>query len=430
MPRRLALDVLDEILIRKKSFELSFDGHPRVSKLEQRDRNLAYRLTATVLRRLGQLDALIDVCLERPLPKKAASARNILRMGAAQICFLDTPHHAAVDTSVDLAQAAGQGPYKKLINAILRRLGREGKGLAAAQDAARLNTPDWLWESWSSAYGESTCRQIAEAHLILPPLDITVKTDPAAWAEKLGGESVAGGSIRLSDAGAVTGLPGFETGDWWVQDAAAALPVRLLGDVKGKRVADLCAAPGGKTAQLAAAGAHVVAVDRSKPRLAVLEKNLARLNLTADCVEADAAAWEPAEPFDAVLIDAPCTSTGTLRRHPDIAWLKSPKDVAGVAGVQGNLLQAAEKLVKPGGVLVYATCSLQPEEGPAAIEHFLSTGSSFERSPISAEEIGGLSECITAAGDLRTLPCHLAGAGGMDGFFAARLIRKLDQPGN
>jgi len=208
--------------------------------------------------------------------------------------------------------------------------------------------------------------------------------------------------------------------------AAAALPVRLLGDVKGKRVADLCAAPGGKTAQLAAAGAHVVAVDRSKPRLGVLERNLARLNLTADCVEADAAAWEPAEPFDAVLIDAPCTSTGTLRRHPDIAWLKSPKDVAGVAGVQGNLLQAAEKLVKPGGVLVYATCSLQPEEGPAAIEHFLSTGSSFERSPISAEEIGGLSECITAAGDLRTLPCHLAGAGGMDGFFAARLIRKLD----
>jgi 16S rRNA (cytosine967-C5)-methyltransferase len=426
MPRRLALDVLDEILIRKKSFELSFDGHPHVSKLEQRDRNLAYRLTATVLRRLGQLDALIETCLERPLPKKAATARNILRMGAAQICFLDTPHHAAVDTSVDLAQTAGQGPYKKLINAILRRLGREGEKLVGSQDAARLNTPDWLWESWSAAYGEETCRRIAEAHLIMPPLDITVKSDPAAWAEKLDGEMVAGGSIRLSDAGAVTGLPGFETGNWWVQDAAAALPVGLLGDVKDKRVADLCAAPGGKTAQLAAAGAHVTAVDRSKPRLAVLEINLARLNLTADCVEADAVVWEAAEPFDAVLIDAPCTSTGTLRRHPDIGWLKSPKDVAGVAGVQGSLLKAAEKLVKPGGILVYATCSLQAEEGPLAIEKFLSSGAPFERSPVSGEDIGGLSECITEKGELRTLPCHLASAGGMDGFFAARLIRKAD----
>ncbi len=426
MPRRLALDVLDEILIRKKSFELSFDGHARVSKLKQRDRNLAYRLVATVLRRLGQVDALIDTCLERPLPKRAATARNILRMGAAQICFLDTPHHAAVDTSVDLAQAAGQGPYKKLINAILRRLGREGENMVAAQDAARLNTPNWLWDSWSAAYGQEACRRIAEAHMIMPPLDITVKTDPAAWAEKLGGEIVAGGSIRLSDAGAVTGLPGFETGDWWVQDAAAALPARLLGDVAGKRVADLCAAPGGKTAQLATAGAYVSAVDRSKPRLAVLEKNLARLHLTADCIEADAAAWEPAEPFDAVLIDAPCTSTGTLRRHPDIAWLKSPEDVAGVAGVQAGLLKAAKDLLKPGGVLVYATCSLQAEEGPVAIEQFLSSGAPFERSPISVDESGGLDECITENGELRTLPCHLASARGMDGFFAARLIRKPD----
>ncbi len=397
-----------------------------MSQLEQRDRNLAYRLTATVLRRLGQLDALIDMCLERPLPRKAATARNILRMGAAQICFLDTPHHAAVDTSVDLAQAAGQGPYKKLINAILRRLGREGEKLVGSQDAARLNTPDWLWESWLAAYGEDICRQIAEAHLSMPRLDITVKADPAAWADKLGGEVIAGGSIRLSDAGAVTELPGFETGDWWVQDAAAALPVGLLGEVAGKRVADLCAAPGGKTAQLAAAGARVTAVDRSKPRLAVLEQNLTRLNLTADCVEADAAAWEPNEPFDALLIDAPCTSTGTLRRHPDIGWLKSPKDVAGVAGVQGNLLKAAERLIKPGSVLVYATCSLQPEEGPLAIEQFLSSGGPFERSPISAADTGGLSECLTADGDLRTLPCHLASAGGMDGFFAARLIRLAD----
>jgi 16S rRNA (cytosine967-C5)-methyltransferase len=426
MPRRLALDVLDEILIRKKSFELIFDGHPRVAKLEQRDRNLAYRLVATVLRRLGQLDALIDVCLERPLPKKAASARNILRMGTAQICFLETPHHAAVDTSVDLAQAAGQGPYKKLINAILRRLGREGEKLVAAQDAARVNTPDWLWDSWSAAYGEDACRRIAEAHLVMPPLDITVKSDPAAWAEKLGGEIVAGGSIRLTDVGAVTGLPGFDTGDWWVQDAAAALPARLLGDVAGKRVADLCAAPGGKTAQLAAAGAYVTAVDRSKPRLAILETNLSRLNLKAACIEADAAAWSPKDSFDAVLIDAPCTSTGTLRRHPDIAWLKSPKDVAGVAGVQAVLLKAAKNLLKPGGVLVYATCSLQPEEGPVAIEQFLSSGAPFERSSISVDESGGLDECITEKGELRTLPCHLASAGGMDGFFAARLIRKPD----
>jgi 16S rRNA (cytosine967-C5)-methyltransferase len=261
-----------------------------------------------------------------------------------------------------------------------------------------------------------------------PSLDLTVKSEAEQWATRLHGEMLPTGTVRTLLQGAVTMLPGFTEGEWWVQDAAAALPARLFGDVAGKRIADLCAAPGGKTAQLAQAGAKVTAFDRSPARMARLRDNLARLTLEAETVVADAVEWpDPADGFDGVLVDAPCTSTGTIRRHPDVAWLRQEADIAALSAMQGRLLRKAAGLLKSGGTLVYCTCSLEPEEGEAAIAALLAAESSLRRAPIQAQDVAGLSEIVTPAGDLRTLPSQLPHAdprlAGLDGFYAARLVK-------
>lgn len=419
----MALDLLGAVLGRRHPLDEALEAHAGLPRLEPRDRAFVRNLAATVLRRKGQIDALLSTCLERPLPPKAAVITDILRLGAAQVLFLETPPHAAVDTAVRLARGRRQPAYAGLVNAVLRRLARDGAAGRDAQDAARLNTPDWLWDSWTAAYGEETCRRIAEAHLAEPPLDLSVRAEAERWAETLGAVHLPTGSLRLHARGPIPALPGFDEGVWWVQDAAAALPARLLEPVAGKTVLDLCAAPGGKTAQLAAAGARVIAVDRAHGRVERLRANLARLGLTAETVIADAVAWRPAEPADAVLLDVPCSATGTLRRHPDAAWLRSADDVAALAPLQQALLEAAVAMVRPGGLVVYCACSLQPEEGAAHIDALIGAGAPVRRVPVRAEEVGGLPELITAAGDLRTLPFHLGREGGMDGFFAARLHR-------
>jgi 16S rRNA (cytosine967-C5)-methyltransferase len=397
---------------------------PDLAALEPRDRAFVRVLVATTLRRLGQIDGLVDHCLDRPLKAKQAQVRNLLRLGACQLLFLDTPAHAAVDSTVALAQGTALGGYRGLVNAVLRRLAREGKAIRDGQDPATLNTPAWLWHSWRANYGEATARRIALAHLKDPPLDLTVKAAPDLWAERLGAERLPTNSLRLPPgAGEVARLEGYGAGAWWVQDAAAALPARLLGELAGRSVIDLCAAPGGKTAQLAAGGAQVTAVERDGKRLGRLRENLDRLGLVADGICADAATWQPSEPADAVLLDAPCSATGTLRRHPDIALLKRAKDLRSLAALQDRLLTAAVQMVRPGGLLVYATCSLQPEEGPQRIAALLATGAPVEPVPVAAAEVGGLAELITPEGELRTLPCHLAELGGLDGFYACRLLR-------
>ena len=424
-PRALAVDLLSAVLRRQRPLDDVFEARIAGSKLEGRDRGFVRLLVATTLRRLGQIDALIAAMLDRPGTLKPP-VQDILRLGVAQLLFLGTPAHAAVNTTVTLVGAEPQtAPYKKLVNALMRRLGREGAALAASQDAARLNTPDWLWASWQAAYGAEAGRAVAEAHLCEAPLDLTVKNpaERAAWAERLEAEILPTGSLRRAAGGAVPELPGFAEGGWWVQDAAAALPATLFGEIAGSRVFDLCAAPGGKTAQLAAAGARVVAVDRAAPRLARLSANLARLGLTAETVAADAAGWQPAEPADAILLDAPCSATGTIRRHPDIPHLKEQADVAKLAALQRRLLGHAATLLRPGGTLIYTVCSLQPEEGEGQIAALLESGAPLGRRPIDPGEIGGLPGAITAEGDVRTLPCHLAEKGGMDGFFIARLVR-------
>ena len=425
--RHTALALLETVLSKRHAFDDSFAR--AVEPLAPQDRGFVRQLCATVLRRLGQIDDLIDGCLQKPLPPAMAAPRDILRLGVAQLLFLNTPAHAAIDTSVNLADEHDDkrvAAFKGVINAVLRRLSQEGAAKRARQDGPKLNTPKWLWDSWAKAYGGQLARQIAEIHLREPPLDLTLKPglDLKQWAQKLGGQALPTGTIRITAGGRIEELAGYNDGAWWVQDAAAALPARLLGDISGKTVIDLCAAPGGKTAQLASAGASVTAVDRAPPRVKLLNINLRRLKLQVEVVTADGATWKPAAPADAVLLDAPCSATGTIRRHPDVALLKTERDVTSVKPVQAELLKNAARMLKPGGTLVYCVCSLQPEEGQQQIAAFLKANQGFSRKPVTAGEIGGLSELITPDGDLRTLPFHLAEQGGMDGFFAARLVKK------
>jgi 16S rRNA (cytosine967-C5)-methyltransferase len=309
---------------------------------------------------------------------------------------------------------------------VLRKLARDGKAQLAALDAVTLDTPEWLMRRWTAHYGEATAREIGAANSHEPALDLTVKDNADSWAERLHGRVLPTGSVRTLAQGSIALLPGFNEGAWWVQDAAASLPARLLGEVRGLSVADLCAAPGGKTAQLALAGARVTALDRSPARISRLRDNLERLSLQAECVTADVLEWE-SEPFDAVLLDAPCSSTGTIRRHPDVPWLKDEAEIATLATLQPKLIDRALALLRPGGVLVYCVCSLEPEEGVDQIAALLGRNSGVARKPIAPAEVGGHGEFITPDGDLRTLPLHLPDPdprwGGLDGFYAGRLVK-------
>jgi 16S rRNA (cytosine967-C5)-methyltransferase len=427
--RRIAADILDGVLRRKIALDEQLSGkaaHPGLAGLADRDRALMRRLAATVLRRLGTLRHRLGGFLDKGFPADAPRAETILLLGAAQILWLEVPDHAAVDLSVRLAQADRRAArYAGLINAVLRRVAQSRVG-APADDASR-DTPAWLLARWTKRYGADTARAIATANGHEPALDLTVKSDAASWAEHLRGRVLPTGTVRTLAQGAIALLPGFREGAWWVQDAAASLPARLLGEVRGKQVADLCAAPGGKTAQIAFAGAHVTAIDRSPARLGRLRENLARLALHADTVAADALEWQGG-PFDALLLDAPCSSTGTIRRHPDVPWLKSEADISVLTGLQQRLLDRAVELLKPGGTLVYCVCSLEPEEAEDQIAALLARDPRVARVPVAAQEVCGHAEFLTADGDLRTLPPQLPDPdprwGGLDGFYAARLSRR------
>jgi len=430
--RRIAADIVDGVLQKHRTLDEQLDGsgaHPGLKTLPDRDRALMRRLVATVLRRLGTLGHVLSRLLDKGIPSDAPRAQSALLIGAAQILWMDVPDHAAVDLSVRLVQSDRRAArYAGLINAVLRRCAREGKAIIDDVKSQTLDVPPWLFARWSAHYGEANAHAMAAALSHEPSLDLTVKSDASQWASRLHGEVLPTGTVRTLLHGSVTMLPGFSDGQWWVQDAAAALPARLFGDINGKVIADLCAAPGGKTAQLAQAGARVTAVDRSPARMTRLHDNLARLSLEAEVVVADAVEWPGAvESFDGILIDAPCTSTGTIRRHPDVAWLRQEGDIAPLVALQKRLLQKAVTLLKPGGTLVYCTCSLEPEEGEAAISALLAGESGLRRAPIAPSEVAGLAEIITSEGDLRTLPCHLPHAdprlAGLDGFYASRLVK-------
>lgn len=419
--RLSALSALVHTLDKRKPLDSAWAQDRHFATFGPSDKAFAQLLVKTTMRRLNQIDDLLRHFVDRaPSPRIV----HTLRLGVAQLIWLDTPPHAAVHSAVEMTKQLRMEKFSGLVNAVLKRVVKEGPAIIEKQDAARLNTPDWLWNIWASAYGEENTRKIAEMHLSEPPLDITVKSDPEHWAKELGGVVLPTGSVRLREARGLTQMPGFAEGRWWVQDMAATLPARLLGDVREKRVIDLCAAPGGKTAQLASAGAIVSAVDRSKDRIAMLKTNVHRLKLQADYVITDASKWLPSFAPDAILLDAPCSATGTLRRHPDVAWHRSPEDIARLTETQRTMLDHALGMLSIGGTLVYSVCSLQPEEGEKQIDALLKQRKDVQLVPVLPATLGGLAQCITARGEVRTLPCHLPELGGMDGFYAAVLTKK------
>jgi 16S rRNA (cytosine967-C5)-methyltransferase len=374
------------------------------------------------------LQAVLSTYISKPLPEHQGRLELILLAAAAQLLLLQTPPHAAISLAVDQCRADRLGRrFASLTNAVLRRVSESGPGRLASLDNVTLTFPEWLLAKWSRVYGAAEARQIARASLAEPALDLTVKSDVEAWATRLNGFALPTGSVRCAGMGRVEDLDGYEDGAWWVQDAAAALPVKLFGDVSGLSALDLCAAPGGKSAQLAAGGARVVAVDKSAGRLTRLRQNLQRLDLAADVVTADAQSFTSDTTFDVVLLDAPCTATGTIRRHPDILYLKRADDVPALAGLQRKLLAQAARLVKPGGTLVYCVCSLEPEEGEEQVAAFLAEHGEFSRKPMQLDDSIVPLLWRTDHGDLRTLPSYLSelpeGLRGLDGFYAAALVK-------
>ena len=422
--RLLAAKSLEAVFERQMTLEEALDAESAVATLEPRDRAFLAILLLTTFRHLGEIKAVVGTHLAKPLPRKSGPANLILWLATAQLLFLDTPPHAAIDLAVQSARMNTNAThFSGLINAVLRKVSAGGKQALLRLNAPRLNTPDWLWNRWKRGYGEATAKLIAAAHGAEPALDLAVKSDPELWAGKLGGTLLPGSHIRLPENhGAITALPGFDEGAWWVQDAAAGMPVLLFGDLNGKTALDLCAAPGGKTLQMSAAGASVTSVDISGPRLQRLRENLTRVGLAASVIEDDVMALGITGYFDSVLLDAPCSATGTIRRHPELPYLKDDLQLGELVALQHRMLVAASERVIPGGTLVYCTCSLEPEEGEEQVGWFLSRNSGFElmKPPASIPR-----HFVAPEGWLRILPYMKIGAAqGLDGFFAAAMQRR------
>jgi len=423
--RRLAPVLLRACIDRKLPVEDVIASNRDAQALEQRDRALLSTLLLTAFRHLGEIDAVLAKLLDRPLPRKSGTAREILVLGVVQLLFLGMAPHAVIDLAVRSAKADRNAlHFSGLVNAVLRKVAQGGQALREGLDIPRLNTPDWLWSRWVKSYGEDTTRRIAMAHGERPALDISFKEDVAAWQKRLGGELLPGNQLRLPLGHAsVPELPGFGEGAWWVQDTAATIPARLLGDARGRSILDLCAAPGGKTLQLAAAGARVTAVDVSENRLRRVKENLERTGLVAEVVAQDLLSNEFGGEWDAVLLDAPCSATGTIRRHPELPWLKDEAQVKELSGLQRRMLRKSAQLVKPGGTLVYCTCSLEPEEGEIRARGFLADHPEFEIVPASG--IWLPEGALQPEGWVRTLPFMKYGTTeGMDGFFAVAMRRR------
>ncbi|MFT3810400.1 MAG: transcription antitermination factor NusB [Micropepsaceae bacterium] len=430
--RRFAFSLVTRVLDQRVTLEEAGEALAAVAaRMEARDAAFGRAIAYASLRHKGALEALLKRFIERPLPEHGLAASRVLLTGAAELMILGGKPHAAVDGANRLALAVREAkPFKALINAVLRRVTREGHAIWDGLDRARANVPDWLWTRWTDAYGEASARAIALAHETPAPLDITLK-DPAAspvWAARLDAESLGNGTLRLAKSGPVEALAGFDTGDWWVQDFAAAIPARvLLGffpDPSRARIADLCAAPGGKTMQLAASGAAVTAVDTSAPRLKRLTENLARTGLSAHVEKADIRTFTPESPFDGILLDAPCSATGTIRRHPELPWIRDEGAVTRPAAVTSALLDAAFAMLKPGGTLVFAVCSLEIEEGEDQIAAFLARTPTASLRPIDPATFGLPPESGIPPG-LRLIPSMRAELGGLDGFFVAALQRAV-----
>jgi 16S rRNA (cytosine967-C5)-methyltransferase len=433
--RRLAFDILRNITEKKEPLDVAIaNGAWNYPEMHERDRAFARHLITTCLRHLPYLDTLIDGAMDKALEGKNLGTRNWLRLGITQILYMKVESHAAVHSTVELmgnSPTKGIRGKKGLANAILRRFTKDAERiLEKSKNHPTANIASWLRERWLKQYGLKVLNEISIALLAEPPLDLTIKdqTQQGSFAEKLSGQKLGTQTLRLNSGGDITRLDGFDDGAWWVQDFAASLPVLLMGDVKGKLIADLCAAPGGKTMQLASAGANVKAVDVSKKRLERLDENLKRTKLEAEVVKRNVLQWMPDQPYDGILLDAPCTATGTMRRQPDVPIHKTYEDVLRLSEVQKNLLEHSFKYLNIGGTLVYCTCSLEHEEGEEVIKNFLENTPNAKRVAITEGELKALTplpiSAITPDGDIRTLPSMLSDIGGVDGFFISRISKQ------
>ncbi|WP_203291050.1 RsmB/NOP family class I SAM-dependent RNA methyltransferase [Maricaulis parjimensis] len=425
--RRSAAHAYMAIMSQRKTLESALEHTRGYREMETRDRAFARAILATTFRRHGQTIAVLSKLLAKPLEETPEPAVALLVTGATQLLWMDGAPHAVVSTTVALAEEnkAAFG-LKGLINAVLRKVDKEGRDLAA-RTAPRDNLPDWMARAWRKAYGPGALARMTNVLMDPPPLDITLK-DPAErekWAEALKAEILPTGSLRRQEIGDITQLPGYRDGAWWIQDAAAAIPATLLGVKERDHVLDMCAAPGGKTLQLAALGARVTAIDSSAGRLKQLRDNLGRTQMRANVVAEDGRRFKPKGPADAILLDAPCTATGTLRRHPEASQIKKPGQVAKMVKLQLELANAATRFLRPGGTLVLCTCSLQPEEGEGLAAELLKRQSELTVRPIQDGEVPGLEDAITPEGWLRLTPAMWAEKGGLDGFFIARFEKRI-----
>lgn len=409
--RRAALQMLDAVLRRGRTL----DSAAKAAKgLKPADLGLAIAIAGEVLRRLPDLDALIDSATRQRLADDS-KARMVLRIALAQKLALGTPEHALVATALPLVDG---GP-RRLVHGVLGTLLRKG---VPAIDAPRL--PESAEQRWAEAWGADVVVAAQRSIARRPPLDLSFANEEKAveFASAREGVSLGPRHVRLRDAGVVTELPGFGTGEWWVQDLAASLPARLIPQ-HAEKILDLCAAPGGKTMQMAAAGHQVTAVDQSEARLKRLRENLDRTGLDARLVTADAMRWEPEDAFEAILLDAPCSATGTFRRHPEVLYRARPQIIRDSAELQAQLLDRTAAWLKPGGKLIYSVCSLEPGEGEAIVSRFLDANGAFE---LDSPKHGELPDFVTPAAEgwVRILPGLLESEGGLDGFFVARLVRR------
>lgn len=425
--RNVVLSMLGQVLDKKQALDHVLEADAGFLALDTKDKAFARMMISTILRRLGQIDDLIAQAENREATK-TPTLQNILRLGVVQVMFMAVADHAAVDTAVRLADEHGYTRQKGFVNGLLRTIVRSGPEWLSKQDEVRLNTPEWLLKTWIADYGLGEAASIAEANLSEAPLDITIKheRDRNHYASAFKATELLTGSLRKTTGGRVQDMEGFNEGAWWVQDASAAIPAQLFGDLNDKVVVDLCAAPGGKSVQLASRGADVVALDRSANRLKRVVENAERLGLQ-DKVEihvGDAAQWKPPQLLPYILLDAPCSATGTVRRHPDVLHLKREQDVQRLVDTQTRILANAFEILAVGGVLVYCVCSLQKDEGERRIEVFLAEHSNAARLPIDAKaDLNGYDESLTEEGDLRILPHHQSAIGGMDGFFISRITK-------
>ncbi|MEM7289136.1 MAG: transcription antitermination factor NusB [Pseudomonadota bacterium] len=430
-PRLVATTLLTRVIDDNRNLDALCDGQHGLKEflsLAEADRALARAIGITALRNRTRIETAIGKVVNRPPPKNARFLIHSLHVAAAQILFMNVPESAAVDLAVSaIGSDRRTSRFRGFANAVLRKLA-SGKTIFENDTQKVSPFPRWLEKALRKDFGADKLAKVGESVANPPLLDITVKSNPHDWAEKLGGLVLPNESVRLLSNQSVTGLNGYAAGEWWVQDAAAAIPATLVKPKTGKNVLEICAAPGGKTAQLVHAGYTVTALDISTPRLKRLEENLNRLQLEASLVEADILHWENDKKYDAVLLDAPCSSTGTMRRHPDVIWTRSSEDVSELAALQLAMVKKAAGFVKPGGQLIFSNCSILKEEGEDLVAGLVKSGFELSLVPLKKEEVFGMSDLINGQGVLRSLPYQMEisekpEASGMDGFFACKFIR-------